>query len=84
MPNILNSLCCSTGAAVCILPHATPDSPPLERDLVAEAEAVRSLLQDASLRLPQLVQFLNNKRKPDRAISQVVRSIQPLPLSERS
>lgn len=45
-----------------------------------EAEAIRNLLAEATQRAHQLVQLLKAKRKADRAITQVVRSLQALPL----
>ena len=53
-------------------------------DPLAEAEAIRNLLAEAMQRAQQLVQVLKAKRKTDRAITQVVRSIQALPLNGRS
>jgi len=53
-------------------------------DPLVEAEAIRTLLAEATQRAHQLVQVLKAKRKADRAITQVVRSIQALPLNGRS
>ena len=53
-------------------------------DPLVEAEAIRNLLAEATQRAQQLVLVLKAKRKTDRAITQVVRSIQALPLNGRS
>jgi hypothetical protein len=68
------------------LPAPRSHSPPEVEaaiDPLAEAEAIRSLLVEAAQRATQLVQLLKAKRKADRAITQVVRSLQALPLNGR-
>jgi hypothetical protein len=69
------------------LPAPRSHSPPEAEaaiDPLAEAEAIRSLLVEATQRATQLVQRLKAKRKADRAITQVVRSLQALPLNGRT
>jgi hypothetical protein len=60
-----------------ILPRPSSDA---STEPFEEAEAIRNLLAEASQRTNQLVQLLKAKRKADRAITQVVRSLQALPL----
>ncbi len=64
------------------LPNSHPPPNPGDDalDPLAEAEAVRQLLAEATQRITQLVQLLKAKRKAYRAISQAVRSLQALPL----
>jgi hypothetical protein len=49
-------------------------------EVIAEAEAVRSLLQDAGARLARLVAALKQQRRQTRAVQQVVQSLQQLRL----
>ena len=49
-------------------------------EVIAEAEAVRSLLQDASARLARLVAALKQQRRQARAVQQAVQSLQQLRL----
>ena len=47
-------------------------------EVIAEAEAVRSLLQDAGGRLGRLVAALKQQRRQARAVQQAVQSLQQL------
>jgi hypothetical protein len=57
-----------------------PDPGP---DLLDEAEIIRGLLLEVNTRLSHLIQQLKTRRKTERALNQVVRSLQALPLPER-
>ena len=62
-------------------PNGRPDPPPAETpDPLAEAEALRATLADAAQRAARLVAVLKNRKKEQRALSQVYSSLKSLNL----
>jgi hypothetical protein len=58
-------------------PTAPPEQPGLD-NLLEEAEAVRGLLQDASVRLGRLLGALKQHRRQDRAVQAALASLRQL------
>jgi len=62
--------------------HEQPTQPQADRDsgqeLLAEAEALRGLLQDAGVRAGRLVAALKQQRRQSRAVQQAMQSLRRL------